>query len=649
MSLLVAVAAVAALWTLVLLVRAHGLRFGVYGFTPALALVVLGLPLLDHGLRHLALPVFVPGSGALLMAALVAGLWRDPSPWRSRLFGPEAWLTGLVLLAWLLARGLAPAFDSFGENIFSLRYVQSLRLASVYPAPDLWGAAASVAGYYTWVHNIAAWLSRAFLLPVPLAMHLAAAALLGLMSLALYEAFAAHIHRAVAGFGALLAMTAGTGTALLLARSLHPADSILLGYPHVRLFNMRPDEFPQPWMAQLAADNPELPVETPLHMAVYLGDLHPPLLTFTAMALLVWAVAVRMQWPRVLPALLGALTPLMWAANPWFAPHAAALAAGLLMLDRRLRADWRTGVLGAAGALVLILPLLMHADFRAAGVSFVWLPAALRATPLALIVLWLPAVLLAAATWQATDHRGQWWRWWLWLFLLVASMEVIHFSQGDMAGSGARFNGVLKVWSPLHFLIVGLGLLGLCRLKGRARWAMVLALPLVLGSVIHTRDVLRSQLNKGMAPLEWSGAGRLTPRADRAFLLRGLQARRPGQTLERLASPQYTLAPVTSLLAGLPTVSGWAHHAAQASGNPAAEFDRAGRIEQWYAGTDPAPLERLQQWRVAVVLVDWDAQWNADRLATVQRALNPEYGWIKGPDSGDGRVSGMFLQYTDGP
>jgi hypothetical protein len=641
MSLVVAVAAAALFWALVLAVRAAGKGLWQRSLTPALALVVLGLPLVDHSLRHIALPVFFEGSGFVIVAALVGLLMLDAHRRAVLLLDWRAWSAGGVVLAWLLLRGLAPSFDSFGENIFSLRYVQSLRLAEVYPAQDLWQAAPSVAGYYTWIHNIAAWLSRVFLLPVPLAMHLSAAALLALMSLALFEAFATRIHAAVAALGTAVVMFAGTGTSTLLARSLHAGDSILLGYPHVRLFSMRPDEFHHRWMAELASGNPDLPVETPLHVALYLGDFHPPLLGFALMALLVWAAAQQTRVRQIMPLLLGALPVLMWAANPWFVPHAVALSLGWWVLDARLRRQWRWVVGGLLAAAVVIAPILMQADFRSAGVSFSLLPEPLRSSALALLAIWWPALALAIAAVLARDGR---WRWWLWLAALVLSMEVIHFNQGDSVGSGARFNGVLKVWSPLHFLAIGLGMLGVMGLKGRARWIALLALPLAFSATIHGRDLLRSQFNKRHAPLEWSGAGKLTQRGDRAFLLREMQARRPGRSLERLARAEYDLAPLTSLLSGQPTVSGWAHHMSQASGDAGRERLRVERIQAWFEGRDARPLALLRAWDIRVVLVDWDANWKAGQLETLQSELAGHYLWVAGPESGDQRISGLFVR-----
>lgn len=641
MSVLVALAVAGVLWALIMSLRVVGEGLWLRSVVPAMAVVVLGLPLLDHSLRHLALPLFFEGSGYLLIAALLGLLYLRPAPRLAFRFDLLGWTAGVVLLAWLLMRGIAPAFDSFGENIFSLRYVQSLRLATVYPAADLWEAAPSVAGYYTWIHNIAAWYARAFLLPVPLAIHLATASLLALMSLALYEAFATRAQAGVAALGSAVVMAAGTGTALLLGRSIHDTNSIMLGYPHVRLFGMRPDEFPQSWMATLAETNPELPVETPLHVAIYLGDFHPPLLGFALIALLVWAVAQHARWPSLLPLLLGAFPALVWTANPWFLPHALALSGGLMALDAGLRRQWRSALIGLLASAAVVAPILMQADFRAVGVSFVALPAALRSTPLALMVIWLPALLLAVAALIARDGR---WHWWLWLAVLIASMEFIHFNQGDMAGSGARFNGVLKVWSPLHFLVLALGVLGAVGLKGKARWAGLLALPLVVGAGIHARDLARVQVNKQQLAFEWSAAGKLTQRVDRAFLLRELQARQPGRTLERLARPQYDLAPLTSTLAGLPTVSGWAHHMSQASGDAGRENLRVQKIEAWYNGRDPQPLTLLQAWGVDAVLVDWDANWNATRLASMQRALAPHFLWLDGPGSSDARPSGLFIR-----
>ncbi|WP_029890815.1 hypothetical protein [Polycyclovorans algicola] len=641
MSLLVAVAAAALLWTLVLTLRAAGAGLWQRSLTPSLALVVLGLPLVDHSLRHLALPLFFVGSGFVLLVALIGLLLLDPNRRALLLRDWGAWSVGGVLLAWLLLRGVAPSFDSFGENIFSLRYVQSLRLAEVYPAADLWEAAPTVAGYYTWLHNIAAWLSRVFLLPVPMAMHLASAALLALMSVALYEAFATRTQAVVAAVGAAVVMFAGTGLSILLARPLHSADSIMLGYPHVRLYSMGANEFHQPWMAALAETSPDLPVETPLHVALYLGDFHPPLLGFALVALLVWAAAHQTRVRGVMPALLGALPVLIWAANPWFAPHAFALAAGWWALDVRLRRQWRWVLMGLVSTAVVIAPILMQADFRAAGVSFSILPATLRSPFEAFMAVWWPALALAVAAMLARDGR---WRLWLWLAALVLSMEFVHFNQGDISSPGARFNGVLKVWSPLHFLMIGLGMLGVMGLRGRARWVALLAVPLVLSAAIHGRDLLRSQINKGHAPLEWSGAGKLTQRADRAFLLRQMQALKPGRSLERLARSEYDLAPLTSLLAAQPTASGWAHHMSQASGDGGREQQRVARIRAWFEGRDAQPLELLRAWDIGVVLVDWDADWKSGQLSTLQTQLAAHYLWLAGPDGAEGRVSGLFVR-----
>ena len=96
MSLLVAVAAVALLWALVLGVRAAGAGIWQRSLTPALALVVLGLPLVDHSLRHLALPLFFEGSGYALVAALGGLLLLDPQRRALLLLDWRAWAAGAV-------------------------------------------------------------------------------------------------------------------------------------------------------------------------------------------------------------------------------------------------------------------------------------------------------------------------------------------------------------------------------------------------------------------------------------------------------------------------------------------------------------------------------------------------------------------------
>jgi uncharacterized membrane protein len=639
MNLITALAAVLALSSLVLalagVLRWRGL------LTPALLALVIALPLLDQLLRTLGLPLSLPGLGLL---ALPAALWwgvQAPTrlPWRAL----GAFLT--VCLGFLLLRGLAPGFDSFGENIFSLRYVQSLRLAEVYPAPDLWEASPTVATYYTAVHNLPALLSRLFLLPVPLAISLAIALILATIWMALFEAYALRGGRLAAALGATAVLLAGSGVSILLMSSHLPAESMMHGWAHVRLFGMPPAELKTPLLAQLAASNPDLPLESPLHPAIFLGDLHPPLWTFVLVAGLVFAIAQRRTpgGEARLAAALALLPLLVWAGNPWMLPHLGLLAAGLLLLDPGLRRQWRVAGLAAAAGWLLLSPLVLAADYRSGMVSVAWLPAVGRATPLAWLVVWWPVLLLMLGAALRRDRGiglllvG--------VLLLVLSMEVVLFSQGDTQSAFARFNGTLKVWSTLHLLALGLGVLALMGLQGRSRWLWLLALPLLVSSAVHGRDVIRSQINKQQPRFDWSGAGKLIAgREDRAMNLMRLAARPQGRTMERMGRSAYDLAPLTSMLAGHRTVSGWAHHAAQSSGDGAREQRRFERIRDWYENAAEDALALPQEWDINTILLDWDAGWRAERLAVVQAALAPEYVFLPGHEAGDGRVSGLFIR-----
>ena len=637
MSLILLLAAVTAMALLVAAMAQLGAAR--WGLSPVLLLAVLGLPLLDSALRHLGLPLLFPGCGYLLLPLGIWAALRAPAtvPWcRLGLF------TAVLLLA-LLLRGLAPGFDSFGENIFSLRYVQSLRLANTYPAPDVWQASATVATYYTLIHNLPALLSRALLLPVPLAVSLSLALILATLWTALYESLRTRAGAVWSAVGAGAVLTAGTGVSLLLWSPVHATDSMMLGYPHVRLFDMRPDEFSWPWLQALVQASPSLPVETPLHVAIYLGDLHPPLLTLVMMAMLLWTWAHRAQpgGDARHAAWLAALPWLSWAANPWTVPHVGLLAAGLLLGDPLARRQWRAALVGFGISWALVTPLMLHSALRDSGVSIQGLPAALRSPIPALLIIWGPALLLGLGAALRRD-RSTWVL--LGIALLALSMEVLHFSQGDNGGSGARFNGVLKVWSPLHFLALGFGVYALAGLRGRARGLWLLAVPLLLSAALHGRDVVWAQWNKGQTAFDWSGADRLTLRADRGFLMRALQHRPHGRTLERLGASAYTLAPLTSMLAGQATVSGWVHHAAQASGDAAAEQRRFEAIRGWYDHAGADALDLPQAWAIDSILVDWDAGWSPARLAVVAAALQSAFSFQPGPAGHDERVSGLFVR-----
>lgn len=637
MSLIFAFTAAFALLLLVALAsRAHAPERTV---TPALALVLLGLPLADALLRTIGLPLIFTGAGYVVLP--LALWWLIKAPERLPLAGLAAF--GVALAGFLLLRGLATAFDSFGENIFSLRYVQSLRLASTYPAPDLWEATPTIANYYTAIHNLPALLSRAFALPVPFAISLSLAALLAAIWTAFFEAFRARAGVPLSAGGASVVVFAGSGVSLWLIQNPLAHNPVMLGWPHVRLFGMRPDEFGSSFLRRLAETNPDLPLEPPLHPALYLGDLHPPLWTFLLAALLVFAVARRgLPGGEIrLAAFLGALPWLTWAGNPWLLPHFGLLALTMVALDPRLRAQWRWALGAGLAGWALLWPLILSADYRGGLVSFAWLPSVGRATPTAWLVVWAPLLALALAALLRRDRLA----WLLGLvLLLILSMEVVLFSQGDTQSAFARFNGTLKVWSALHLLGIGLGLLALMGLQGRQRWLWGLALPLVMASAVHGRDVVLAQVKKGQPRFDWSSAAKLTAREDRAMNLMRLSALPQGRTMERMGRSAYDLAPLTSLLAGHFTVSGWAHHAAQASGDPDRENRRYERIRDWYDRAGADALGLLREWQVDYVLLDWDAGWSAERLATVRSALEPDYHFLPGREGGGGVQSGLFIR-----
>ncbi|MES0873541.1 DUF2298 domain-containing protein [Sinimarinibacterium thermocellulolyticum] len=587
-------------------------------------LFVFIVPTADLGLRLLGLPSAAVFAGDLVLLAFGIA-WPHRSGWRwpgLRALTPAVLNCVALAAAIYVLRACAFRFSPFGENIYDLHYIVSLVQAQQWPAAELWNPGSVITHYYYLGFYIVAFYTRL------LGLHpgIGYALFLILIPVLVFANYWAVLRGAFV-FRALAAFTAtfpATGLSALVASGALPIAEHLRGMAHVRLPEWA-DLATGGWLAQVASGD-AYPIESLAHLIGWLGDLHPPVFTFLLLAIVIGALfgevgaephvrgAVRVQLDAA--PIAAAAVPLSFALNPWTLPCFALLGA-YAMLRRREAGDVQAGLLGAGGALVLLLPLLLSLDLPTGSVSLAWLPAERRSTIPLFGLVWGPllcvSLLLALLRLRLTMVLP--------FIAMVVGLEIL-LMDDPYAERYERFNGVLKIgslalagWTAAVLLLAA---------RDARRWLQVLVLtPLLALSVLQLVDALAPSARVPMRERNWAlQPQRMLQREDHRELYAALSSQCPGATLERRQHNAYTDSPLVSTLLGWPTYSGWSAHLSQIGAMDEAERRRSDAMQQWFERPDAASLRALS---IRYVLVDRSLGWDARTVQAHARALAPAF------------------------
>ena len=603
-------------------------------------LFVFVLPAADLGQRLLGVPSVLVPVGDLAVVALGVLLPRSIGLRVGEARDARHVIAACAMLATAVyvLRVSAFHFSPFGENIYDLHYIASLVQAQQWPAPELWNPGAELRHYYYLGFYVVAFYTRLlglnpgtgyllFLVAVPV------------LVFANYWA----AMRGTVPFRALAAFTAtfpSTGLSLLVASGALPIGDHVRGMAHVRLPEWAELAEGKGWLERVASGD-AYPVEGLAHLLGWLGDLHPPVFTFLLLAIVIGALsrswAAQSTDPDPAAVLIGAAAvPLSFALNPWTLPCFALLGACVVLRERTLR-GLLTGLIGAAGMLIVLMPLLLSLDLQTGSVSLAWLPAERRSSPLLFLVTWGPLLLVSLI--MLFRHRRP--TLLLPFIAMVIGLEVLLMDDpyGDRY---ERFNGVLKIGS--------LGLAGwtaavlVIASRNAGRWlATLVLLPLLAVSLLQLVDALAPSWRVPSAERNW----RLHPvgtlrREDHRWLYTALAAQCPGLTLEPRHGSAYADGPLVSTLLGWPTYSGWPSHLSQIGAMGEVERRRSDTMQAWFA--EPS-VELLRTWNIRYVLIDESLVWSRERVRALERVLHPHYRLVElGGDAG--RVVGYFSAAT---
>ncbi|MEN8718972.1 MAG: hypothetical protein ABF296_01770 [Oceanococcaceae bacterium] len=560
------------------------------------------------------------------------------------------WSAGFALLLYLTL-GLTFQFSGYGEGLYDLHYVAAGWVDGGWPTPELWRPGAVVQHYYHF--GLAGWGQ----LGAWYGLSLGATYVLGLIlfptlvfGLVLAAAQGSWLLRAVT---ALVATFPASGISLWLGLGFVELPSHLVNMGHVRLVEWG-DRAGDSVIGQALVTGAAYPLESLAHLVLELQNLHPPVMGFALLALLlVWYLRLSPQPSRFDGLWPGLILVLGYAVNAWMLPMLVGTVLAMLILRR-------SGVLllGTALGALLTIALLWWPYFRHFDP-----PDAVRVTLLAAehrsawgswLLIWLP-YLLATAWWfialRVPRIGGLHVPSALALLPLVflaavLSLEVVHLD--DPYGDNyERFNSVLKTGS----LAMAGWAMSLLVLASRGRWRLWLPILLLLGvpSALQLQG-LAAKLGGQMHRANWSLAEpQMIGEEDYRALFAALRGQPRGTTLEFTESTAYTSVPMVSTLLAWPTWSGWASHLGQVGTFTAEDWATRDALQQWYRRYPPDNTV-LDTNAVDYVLVPYAVRWRNAQIAERQAALGVAWEWVGVAQHADGRRAGFFRRrFASGP
>jgi len=556
---------------------------------------------------------------------------------------------GFALLMYLTV-GLTFRFSGYGEGLYDLHYLAGGWLSQGWPTAELWRPGSQVTHYYNL--GLAAWGQfGAFV-----GWSLGATYVLGLI-LAPTAVFALVLGMAGGGWAlravvALVCTFPASGISLWLGLGFVELPGHLQNMGHVRLTEWA-DRAGDGALGQALVTGNAYPLESLAHLIFELQDLHPPVLGFVLLALLLfWFLRAGGDRPasprrRIASGLFpGAALVLAYAINAWMLPVLCGVVAGMLLLRRDPRTVAGAGLGIVLAYLVLWWPFFRYFDAPDA-VRVTWLSAEHRSAPGSWLLIWAP-YLLATLWWVGMGIRSRSGArpvridllvFPLLFLLAVLSLEVIHLDDG-YGGSFERFNSVLKTGSVAMAGWAASLLVLATRQRKVLVWLPILVL-IGLPSALQMKDlgakVLRDSryTNWGLRTVPMVAEEDLRHSYD---LLRREPA---GIALEFTTSTAYDVVPVVSTLAAFPTWSGWASHLGQVGAFDEDDWKTRDALQGWYR-VFPPDNSVLDRHQVDYVLVRYELHWKQAAIHERLHHLGPEWVWVPAVENAAGDWAGYF-------
>lgn len=366
--------------------------------------------------------------------------------------------------------------------------------------------------------------------------------------------------------------------------------------------------------------NPQTAVELPLEpfsYQLFIGDLHPTLggllLGFLLFSMFIEFEKIQVNRRKffLLGGCISAVAVLMLAMNTWIVPLTAVVVGAwyLWKLTSNLGALTARELtlalaLGAALALLLLLPFLAGMHARQLDTPVKWVTADLRGSFFIFILHFWPLIVLALIAGLATARNtlSFFWGWTCLALLLVSNLIYVDDSS---AGIYERTNSTLKWWG----WIWSVGLAGLVPtlLALRRTWITAAVIAATLPSLAMGIPLL-DQLRQAASPERGRLGGDwvyLRNAPDRA-IINYLRAQPDGISVEEIMADAYDDTGVLSLLGNKAVYLGWPSHEYTWRGNMQEIGRRRDDITALYKGTLPDPALWLRSNNIRYVV--WGAK-----------------------------------------
>jgi uncharacterized membrane protein len=574
--------------------------------------------------------------GGLLLPSTVFSvwlLWKQRHLLKTYLGGEMAFLFGLGYA--LLWRYSFPNIDASSEKIADFALVASYMQGGTLPVTDLWLYPYKLTQYYTFQHYSAALMGRILGVSSGAAYNIGHCLVTALVMAPAYEYIKVFLQsrwKKILVLSALL--LGGSGLCLFipfLVKDYTLFDSMrfiggALAYDDARLtepgiglrsFIYGPGPVDQERKVEMAMET--------FSYVVQLGDFHAPLGGYVLLATAVGCLGFLLQNPRQPWALglLAATVPLCIAVNTWSLPLQVILVTfSLLFLWKyRERPDWRAILLGGFGCSLFLYPFFSYFLTLKDGakISLEFVPWELHVPFLPYVMQFWPLHLLLVFAWLASSGKYKEFRWFVVLmaFFLIL-IELIHIDD-IYVGRFERFNTTVKWWPWVAALItLLLSPIGLSHLnKGkmaRAGTATVLLLTLVYVSELGRSwwNTWEFDQKKSFGQLDGSAYLRLRsldPINSQNItvwhsMMNYLKVHPKGVILERTKPEEraFTEMGVLPLFTNHPSVCGWASHEQLWRGYQRDIEQRWNRMNEFFQGNLPQPLEFLQSYDVQYIV-----------------------------------------------
>jgi uncharacterized membrane protein len=578
----------------------------------------------------------IPSLGWLLLPSTVFSvwlLWKQRGKLREFAGAEAAFLFGLGYA--LLWRYSFPNIDASSEKIADFSLIVAYMQGGTLPATDLWLYPYKLTQYYTFQHYSAALMGRILNISNGAAYNIGHCLVAGLVMAPAYEYVRVFLQGRFARALVLSSLIlGGSGLCIFmpfLVKNATLFDSMRfiggsLAYDDNRLsdagialreFTYGPGQVNEERKIEMAMET--------FSYVVQLGDFHAPLGGYVLLATAVGAFGLLLRDPKQLWA-LGLLTgtlPLCIAVNTWSFPLQFILVgfALLFLWKYRERPDWRAVLGGILACSLLLYPFFSYFLTLTDGakVSLDLVGWGEHAPLLAYVLQFWPIhLLLVFASVAVLGQHKQY----LWFVVLLAVFLILieTININDLyVGRFERFNTTVKWWPWVAALAtLLLAPIGLSRLNpgksARIGTAVVLLISLlyVIGLGRSWLDTWKYDQRKSFGQLDGSAFLRLkgldahNPQNITVWhsMMNYLKTRPQGVILERTKWDEraFTEMGLLPLLTNHPSVCGWASHEQLWRGYQRDIEQRWNRMNEFFLGNLPQPLEFLQSYDVQYII-----------------------------------------------